>query len=74
MQPYMDIDGDSGVSAYEIGDGSITVDFGHGGLYLYTNISAGVEHIIEMQRLAQSGEGLNVYISKHARKAYAKKL
>jgi hypothetical protein len=74
MQPYKDIGGDSGVNAYEIGEGSITVDFEHGGSYLYTNSSAGVEHIVEMQRLAQAGEGLNAYINKHVRKAYAQKL
>ena len=74
MQPYKDIAGDSGVSAYEIGKGSITVAFQHGGTYLYTNRSAGAKRIAEMQRLAESGEGLNTYINKHVHEAFERKL
>lgn len=74
MPQYRDINGDSGVQSYEIGDGSITVHFERGGSYLYTNQSAGAEHIAEMQRLAQIGDGLNAYINQHVRKNYAQKL
>lgn len=74
MPLYKDINGDSGVQSYEIGDGSITVHFERGGSYLYTNASAGADHIVEMQRLAQIGDGLNAYINKYVRKNYAQKL
>lgn len=74
MPLYKDINGDSGVQSYEIGDGSITVHFERGGSYLYTNASAGAHHISEMQRLAQAGDGLNAYINRHVRKNYAQKL
>lgn len=74
MQIYKDIGGDSGIKAYEIAQGSIIVDFERGGSYLYTNESAGADHIAEMQRLAQLGDGLNSYINKYVRKAYARKL
>lgn len=74
MPLYRDINGDSGVYSYELGNGSITVQFDSGGSYFYTNASAGANHIVEMQRLAQSGDGLNSYINKHASKNYAQKL
>jgi hypothetical protein len=74
MQPYRDIDGDSGVAAYEIGDGSITVLFTTGAEYLYTNASAGAHNIAEMQRLAKAGDGLNAYIQRYVRQGYARRL
>lgn len=74
MPLYKDINGDSGVLSYEIGDGSITVHFERGGSYPYTNSSTGADHIAEMQRLAQIGDGLNAYINKHVGKNYAQKL
>lgn len=73
MPLYKDIDRDSGVRAYEIGEGSIIVHFEGGGSYLYTNASAGAGHIAEMQRLAQIGDGLNAYINGYVRKNYAEK-
>ncbi len=74
MPIYRDINGDSGVYSYELENGSIKVQFEGGSSYLFTNTSAGANHIVEMQRLAQSGDGLNSYINRHARKNYAQKL
>ena len=74
MPQYKDINGDSGVQSYEIGPGTITVHFERGGSYEYTNASAGAEHIAEMQRLAQVGDGLNAYINRHVKKNYARKI
>ena len=74
MPQYRDINGDSGIHSYELGNGSITVQFDGGRSYLYTNASAGAGHILEMQRLAQLGDGLNSYINRHARKNYAQVL
>ena len=45
MERYMDIDGDSGAYAYEIGPDSIRVQFEDGGIYLYTYASAGPQNI-----------------------------
>lgn len=42
MERYKDLDGDSGVVAFEIGEGSITVQFSTGMKYLYTVKSAGL--------------------------------
>ncbi len=64
MEPYRDWDHDSGVCAYEIGDGYITVEFrsGKNKFCKYTNLSAGAGNISQMQRLARLGDGLNEYI------------
>jgi hypothetical protein len=74
MEGYKNLGGDSGVSAYEIGDDSITVQFSTGEVYLYTYRSAGSAHIEKMKSLAVAGEGLNTYINKYVRKGYESKL
>lgn len=74
MQPYIDIGGDSGVLAFETGEGWIIVQFHKGGAYLYNGANPGLEHVIEMQRLAWAGDGLNTYINKHVRKNFAEKV
>ena len=72
MEQYANLGGDSNVVAFEIGQGSITIQFKDGAVYLYTNQSAGVAHVAEMQRLARAGQGLNSYISRFVKKGYAK--
>jgi hypothetical protein len=74
MPIYKDIDGDSGVHSYDIGDNSITVTFTKGGSYLYNGSNPGPTHVNAMIDLAQSGNGLNAYINKHVRKNFAAKL
>jgi len=74
MPIYKDIDGDSGVHSYDIGDGSIIVTFSKGGSYLYNGSAPGPAHVNAMIDLAQSGNGLNAYINKHVRGNYAAKL
>jgi len=73
MEIYKDLDGDSGVVAFEIGQDSITVQFSTGMKYLYTTRSAGAASVAEMQRLARLGNGLNSYIKRHANGAYENK-
>lgn len=73
MIPYSDINGDSGVASYQIGDLYIIVQFRDGWSYEYTYLSAGATHIENMKRLASSGDGLNSYINNCARKAYSRK-
>lgn len=55
MQQYMNLGGNSGVIAFEIGHGQIQVQFGDGSVYLYTTSSAGSNAIQEMCRLAEAG-------------------
>ncbi len=74
MEQYKNLHGNSGIDSYELGDDSITIKFINGGTYLYTNQSTGTTHIEEMKRLAQSGEGLNCYISKVIKKQFARKI
>src|SRR5690606_36838641 len=71
MKPYQGSDGDSGIEAYECGPGWIAVRFRHGGTYRYDARHPGTEHVLEMQRLAEAGDGLNTYINRHVRGDYA---
>jgi hypothetical protein len=73
MERYKNIDGDSGVSAYEIGGDFIRVQFSTGATYLYTYTSAGQANIEQMKVLAQKGDGLNSFINTTVRKLYARK-
>lgn len=73
MERYRNIDGDSGVSAYEIGMDFIHVQFSTGATYLYTYSSAGLENIEQMKILARKGDGLNSFIRTTVRKLYARK-
>ena len=74
MEKYKNSGGDSGITAYEIGVDSVTVQFSDGSVYLYNYQSAGRENIEQMKKLAAAGEGLNSYIMRNVRKAYAAKL
>ncbi|MBN1332067.1 hypothetical protein JW978_04260 [Candidatus Dojkabacteria bacterium] len=73
MEQYRNVDGDSGIAAFETGPDYIRVQFSDASVYLYTYGSAGSHSIEEMKRLAVGGDGLNAYINKYARKKYAKK-
>lgn len=74
MVRYKNLSGDSGVSAYEIGDDYIKVEFSDGSLYLYNYESAGSQNIEHMKTLAENGSGLNSFINTTVRKNYASKL
>lgn len=65
MPAYADINGDSGVSSYNIGDDYIDVTFKKGGTYRYTHASAGKVAVEQMKMLAKSGDGLNSYINRN---------
>jgi hypothetical protein len=73
LERYRNLEGDSGVLAYETGKGSITVLFKNGWCYLYTNRSAGAENIAQMQRLAKAGRGLSTFISRVTHNDFARK-
>jgi hypothetical protein len=71
MERYRNSGGDSGVSAYEIGSDYILVKFfGTARTYRYSYQKAGQNHVENMKRLAQSGNGLNSYINKYAKNLY----
>ena len=67
MIPYANINGNSGIVAYDTKEESITVQFKSGKytVYTYTDESAGADAVETMKSLAQQGHGLNSYISKN---------
>ena len=67
MIPYANHGRNSNIQSYEIGDDFIIVHFftGYWKHYTYTNMSAGASEIQHMQSLAQSGQGLNAYITQN---------
>ena len=73
MQRYRDIDGDSGVTGYDIGPDFIRVEFRQASVYLYTYSSTGIQDVEEMKRLAAAGDGLGTYISTHIKERYARR-
>jgi len=73
MEKYLDINNDSGISAYEINDNFIHVKFRDGCIYEYTSSSVGRSNLDTMKRLAQSGDGLNSFIMKRVKKEYSRK-
>ncbi|WP_263261735.1 hypothetical protein [Pseudomonas sp. RIT-PI-S] len=75
MQRYGNLSGHSGVVAYELGEGSITIKFAGDGspCYLYNADRPGPEAVEEMQRLARAGKGLATYISRHVGDKYAER-
>lgn len=73
MKPYFDVDGDSGVEAYECGPDYIRVLFRSGAIYLYTYRSAGRSAVEHMKSLARSGNGLNAFINSVVRHMYERR-
>lgn len=74
MQRYANRSGRSGVFAYQIGKDAITVEFVSGDRYEYTVASASAGNIARMCQLAEEGQGLSTFISRHVRERYARKL
>lgn len=73
MEIYKDINNDSGVISYEIGNTFIRVKFnGTAKIYTYTYSSAGIEIVERMKQLAKVGDGLNSYIKTYANSLYEK--
>jgi len=71
MKRYRNLEGHSGVLAYDIRPDSIAVKFAGGDVYDYTYAQPGRTHVEEMKRLALAGRGLSTYISQHVREDYA---
>lgn len=73
MTPYKNLGGDSGVTFYETYSDSIVVKFRDNSTYTYTHSSAGREAVEHMKILAATGRGLNAFINRWVKKAYASK-
>ncbi len=72
MHHYRNVQGDSGVAAYETGPDYIRVKFKHGGTYEYDYATTGPFHVERMKALAASGHGLASFISKFVKANYAR--
>jgi len=72
MVAYKNIDGDSSITAYEIGSDFIKVKFSSGKVYQYTYQSAGSANIEHMKKLAQNGNGLNSFIMRVVKNMYVR--
>jgi hypothetical protein len=65
MKTYRDINGDSGIFAYDYGDTWIKVQFKDGKTYEYQSLKIGQAHITAMKALADAGDGLNSFIMRN---------
>jgi hypothetical protein len=74
LRRYKNLHRDSGVTAYEIGEDSIKVEFEDQSLYLYTHDATGVANVEKMKQLALSGQGLSTFISQRVKNRYASRL
>jgi len=74
MEKYRNLNGNSGVTGYEIYDIGIRVEFSHDTIYNYTYASAGKRVIERMKKLAAAGKGLSTYISRYVKEKFDKKL
>lgn len=74
MDRYKNLNGGSGVVAYEISNDSIMVEFNNNSLYLYSYLIPGQQHVDNMKGLAVRGYGLNGYINSYVKKQYEKRL
>lgn len=73
MRKYENLSGRSGITAYQIYDAAVAVEFGER-TYLYSYQSAGTENVEKMKRLARRGEGLATFITRNIPFEYAKRL
>ena len=73
MNIYQDLSRKSGIAGYKTGPDYITVYFDSGMVYTYSYASARAYHVGRMKVLADQGFGLNSYINKNTKYAYAHK-
>ena len=64
----------SGVTAYEIGNDYIKVEFVDGPIYVYNHAIPGPGEVEQMKKLALNGRGLSTFISRNVRDKYASRL
>jgi len=71
MVRYKNINGDSNVEAYNIGDTFIEVKFkGTAKIYRYSYSKAGSANVERMKQLAVAGDGLNSFINHNVKYKY----
>ena len=63
-----------GVTAYEILEKEIILEFKYQDLYLYDYTKPGKKHVEQMKILAESGKGLTTYVNQNVREDYKEKI
>ena len=73
MTPYRNLNGDSGIEAYDAMEDSIHVVFRDGAQrnFLYTHARPGKAIVDRMKALADEGRGLAAYIANTVKQGYA---
>ncbi|SFP13515.1 hypothetical protein SAMN05216343_103142 [Oscillibacter sp. PC13] len=71
MTAYANRNECSGILAYDVGETYIKVLFANGSVYLYSDVSTGHENVACMKALAERGYGLNTFINRYVKDAYA---
>lgn len=74
MKRYKNLEGNSGVTFYEMDEEAITVVFSNGAKYLYNNKTPGKRQVEKMKTLAKNGKGLSTYISRYVKDNFEAKL
>ncbi|MGL5683118.1 MAG: hypothetical protein ACRDDZ_08745 [Marinifilaceae bacterium] len=72
MEVYINLRGNSPITHYYIEPNQITVWFNTGKCYVYSDFSAGKEHVEVMKDLARRGSGLSAYITRNVRYGYVR--
>jgi hypothetical protein len=68
MENYQNKSGDSGVSAFEVGEDFIRVRFTKSSdMYTYNYSKPGKKRVEKMKQLAWEGKGLSTYISREVK-------
>ena len=70
MTDYKNLNGDSGIIAYEIFDTYIRIQFEDEEVYVYSYDKPGEDEVEHMKKLAEEGKGLNTYINQKIRKKF----
>ena len=71
MEKYLNLNGKSPITHFQIADDNITVWFkGAARSYRYSYKRAGSAHVEKMKGLAISGSGLSAYITRNVKYSY----
>jgi len=74
MPRYRNLDGHSGVRAYETARDAITITFVDGRRYRYSDVRPGPADVERMKALAAAGRGLGTFVAQHVRERYERRL
>ena len=72
MDKYKNINGNSGITGYEIGKEYIIVQFQDKSVYTYDTRKPGKDEVDKMKEFALQGFGLNSFINRIVKSDYAK--